>query len=382
LDEREIPMASEASSGGLNSLLSAIVDSSDDAIVSKSLDGIITSWNAAAETMFGYTAAEVIGQSIRIIIPADRQDEEDYVIGQIRQGHRVKHFETIRRAKDGRELNVSLTISPVRDASGHIIGASKIARNITDKVRLERERERLLASERQARDQLVEALRARDEFIAVAAHELRNPLNVFQLSLHILHSLAYDKSALDRMPRFIEKCQNQLRQLSSLVDRLFDVSRIRSGTFELDRESSDLAVQVGEIVARFRSMNPSTQISLEAPPELKCRYDRVRIDQALTNLLSNAVKFGRKKPIEVVVSTTGQKIEIRVADHGIGIAREDLERIFDRFERASKSASTVGLGLGLWIAKSIAVAHGGDIQVESEPDHGSTFIMSLPLHIQ
>jgi PAS domain S-box-containing protein len=375
-------MASEASSGGLNSLLSAIVDSSDDAIVSKTLDGIITSWNPAAETMFGYTAAEVIGQSIRIIIPADRQDEEDYVLGQIRQGHKVKHFETIRRAKDGSELNISLTVSPVRDASGHIIGVSKIARNITDKIRLERERERLLASERQARDQLVEALRARDEFIAVAAHELRNPLNVFQLSLHILHSIANDKSALDRMPRFIEKCQNQLRQLSSLVDRLFDVSRIRSGTFELDRESSDLAVQVREIVARFRSVNPSTQISLEALPELKYRFDRVRIDQALTNLLSNAVKFGRKKPIEIVVSTIGQKIEIRVKDHGIGIARENLERIFDRFERASKSASTVGLGLGLWIAKSIAVAHGGDIQVESEPDHGSTFIMSLPLHIQ
>ncbi len=375
-------MASEASSGGLDSLLSAIVDSSDDAIVSKTLDGIITSWNPAAETMFGYTAAEVIGQSIRIIIPADRQDEEDYVLGQIRQGHKVKHFETIRRAKDGSELNISLTVSPVRDASGHIVGVSKIARNITDKVRLERERERLLASERQARDQLIEALRARDEFIAVAAHELRNPLNVFQLSLHILHGLANDKSALDRMPRFIEKCQNQLRQLSSLVDRLFDVSRIRSGTFELDRESSDLAGQVREIVARFRSVNSSTQISLEAPPELKYRYDRVRIDQALTNLLSNAVKFGRKKPIEIVVSTIGQKIEIRVKDHGIGIARENLERIFDRFERASKSASTVGLGLGLWISRSIAVAHGGDIQVESEPDHGSTFIMSLPLHIQ
>jgi len=382
LDEREIPMASEPSSGGLNPLLSAIVDSSDDAIVSKTLDGIITSWNAAAETMFGYTAAEVIGQSIRIIIPADRQGEEDYVLGQIRQGHRVKHFETIRRAKDGSELNISLTVSPVRDASGHIIGVSKIARNITDKIRLERERARLLASERQARNQLVDALRARDDFIAVAAHELRNPLNVFQLSLHILHSLASDTSALDRMPRFIERCQNQLRQLSSLVDRLFDVSRIRSGTFELDRETSDLAVQVGEIVARFRSMNPSTQISLEAPPELKCRYDHVRIDQALTNLLSNAVKFGRKKPIEVVVSTVGQKIEIRVKDHGIGIARENLERIFDRFERASKSSSTVGLGLGLWITKSIAVAHGGAIQVESEPDHGSTFIMSFPLQIQ
>ena len=145
------------------------------------------------------------------------------------------------RPKDGRLLNISLTVSPIRNAQGTIIGVSKIARDITEKKRFEREREELLARERLMREQLAAALEARDEFIAVAAHELRNPLNVFQLSLHVLHRLAGDPASKDRMPRFVEKCQNQLKNMASLIDRLLDVTRIRTGTFELVRETGDLS---------------------------------------------------------------------------------------------------------------------------------------------
>src|SRR5580704_13869496 len=200
--EHHIELPPNIAPDGLSSLLIAIVNSSDDAIISKTLDGIITSWNRAAEAMFGYTAAEVVGKSIRIIIPSDRQEEEDFVLGKIRCGERVDHFETIRQTKHGQLLNISLTVSPVRNASGTVIGVSKIARDITVRKRLEREREELLARERQIREQLADALKSRDEFIAVAAHELRNPLNVFNLSFQILQRLAGDPSASDKMQRF------------------------------------------------------------------------------------------------------------------------------------------------------------------------------------
>ena len=285
--EHHIELPPNIAPDGLSSLLIAIVNSSDDAIISKTLDGIITSWNRAAEAMFGYTAAEVVGKSIRIIIPSDRQEEEDFVLGKIRCGERVDHFETIRQTKHGQLLNISLTVSPVRNASGTVIGVSKIARDITVRKRLEREREELLARERQIREQLADALKSRDEFIAVAAHELRNPLNVFNLSFQILQRLAGDPSASDKMQRFILKCQNQLRHMASLIDRLLDVTKIRTGTFELVREPIDLAGLLRDVVARFASDSAATPISLQAPLRIDGVFDRMRIDQALTNLLSN-----------------------------------------------------------------------------------------------
>jgi len=133
--------------------LAAIVTSSDDVIVSKTLDGVITSWNPAAERILGYTAEEAIGKNIKLIIPPDRWPEEDDVLARIRRGERVEHFETVRRAKNGRLLNISLTVSPVRDANGRVVGASKVARDITDRIEAEKERERLLASEKEAREQ-------------------------------------------------------------------------------------------------------------------------------------------------------------------------------------------------------------------------------------
>jgi PAS domain S-box-containing protein len=157
--------------------LASIIESSDDVIVSKTLEGVIMSWNPAAERILGYTAAEAIGQNIRLIIPRDRWGEEDDVLARIGRGERVDHFETVRRAKDGRLLNISLTVSPIRDRSGKIVGASKVARDITDRKRAEAELERLLTSEKQSRQQAEEASRLKDEFLAVVSHELRSPLN-------------------------------------------------------------------------------------------------------------------------------------------------------------------------------------------------------------
>jgi PAS domain S-box-containing protein len=352
------------------SLLSAIIDSSHDAIISKTLDGIITSWNPAAERMFGYTAAEAIGQSIRLIIPSDRQAEEDLVLNQIRRGEKIDHFETIRQAKDGRRLNISLTVSPIRNAAGVIIGASKIAHDITDKNVTEREREAAL-------QQLAEALAARDEFIAVAAHELRNPLNVLTLLWHILDRIPSLSGTSER--KLIEKARAQVARLSSLVDRLMDVTQIRTGTFDLYRENVELNAIIQEVVNRFMMVESAPAILLELEPHIEGNWDRLRVDQVLTNLVSNAIKYGEQKPVVINASIDDNHAVIAIRDEGIGMAPENLERIFERFERVNTRSSKTGLGMGLWITQQIVQAHGGTVVAQSELGKGSTFVVRLPL---
>jgi PAS domain S-box-containing protein len=365
---------------GVAGLLSAIVDSSEDAIVSKTLDGIITSWNRAAERMFGYSAAEAVGRHITLIIPTELLAEEDYVLGSIRSGKRLEHFETVRQRKDGSRLNVSLTVSPIRDSKGEIIGASKIARDITRHKRLELEREELLAREQEAREQLAQAVKARDEFIAVAAHELRNPLNIFLLNLQLLNRIALKSAASPQIHDLIEKTREQLGRLISLVDTLLDVTRVQSGGFELYRENFDLCGLIREVAARFRNQTAAAPISLDLQPKIEGHWDQTRLDQAIMNLLSNAVRYGERKPIKVTAFIDGEQAVFKVCDQGIGIAPENLMRIFDRFERAAGRIGNEGLGLGLWITKQITEAHGGTIQAESEPGKGSEFTVRLPLH--
>jgi PAS domain S-box-containing protein len=355
----------------LEALLSAIIESSDDAIVSKTLDGIVTSWNQAAQKMFGYTAAEIIGKSIRIIIPPERQAEEDYVLSQIRSGEKVDHFETIRQTKDGRRLNVSLTVSPVRDSEGFVVGASKIVRDITLQKETEREREA-------AREQLANALAERDEFIAVAAHELRNPLNVLTL-LWRLMDRKVDHSRTSAEGSLFEKSGAQLARLSSLVDRLLDVTRIRSGTFDLYLENFDLSGLIREVANRFTIENSTIPISLQLEPRIEGTWDRLRIDQVVTNLVSNAVKYGLENPIVISASRNDDQAIITVRDEGIGISPENLNSIFERFVRATTRSKHDGLGMGLWITKQILEAHGGTVTAESELGKGSMFTVRIPL---
>jgi PAS domain S-box-containing protein len=369
----ERPPDAKAGFGGVDSLLAAIVESSHDAIVSKTLDGIITSWNPAAEKMFGYAAAEVIGKSIRLIIPPELQSEEDYVLRQIRRGEKIDHFETVRQTKDGRRLNISLTVSPVRDAEGLVVGASKIARDVTLQKEMEREREAMMK-------QLAEALAGRDEFIAVAAHELRNPLNVLTLLWRLMDRTSRSSMAAER--NLFEKSQAQLTRLSLLIDRLMDVTRIRSGSFDLYRENFDLSGLIREVANRFTVENSALPISLELEPRIEGTWDRLRIDQVVTNLVSNAVKYGLERPIAIRAFRNSNDAVITFRDEGIGISPEDLDRIFERFERLTERLKGDGLGMGLWITKKIVEAHGGTVVAESELGKGSMFTVRLPLDRQ
>jgi PAS domain S-box-containing protein len=363
--------------------LAAIVESSDDAIISKDLNGVVRSCNAAAERMFGYSAAELVGRPIRLIIPADRQAEEDDIIARLRRGERVDHFQTVRRAKDGRLLDVSLTVSPVRDASGRVIGASKIARDITEQKRAAAERERLLEAERVARAEAERANRTKDDFVAMVSHELRTPLNAI-LGWTQLMTRGRNDPAL--IQRGIDVVARNTRLQAQLISDLLDISRIVAGKLQLETRSVDLRSIVGQsletIEEEARTKGIAIEQSLDDAGSL-VSGDAARLQQICWNLLSNAVKFTpRGGRVSVRLKFDGQWAQIEVADSGVGIRPEFLPHVFDRFQQADRTITRQfgGLGLGLAIVKHLVELHGGAVQAASQGEgKGATFLVTLPV---
>jgi PAS domain S-box-containing protein len=346
----------------------AIVESSDDAIISKDLDGTITSWNAAAQRLFGYTAEEALGQSITMLMPEQRHDDMKQILGRIRRGQRVEHYETIRVAKDGRLIPVSLSVSPIRNSDNQVVGAAKIARDITDRRKAEAERERLLGEAQRA-------IQVRDMFLSVAGHEFRTPLNALTLQLYNLERKLSDPS----QRASVAKAQAEVERLALLTHQLLDVARTASGGFSIDSATMDLSELVAQVVARLRdgASAVGSVIELRLPGPIVGTWDRSRLDQVVTNLLDNALKFGQGSAVDVSVED-GSPVRIRIRDRGIGVAAADRERIFARFERGVSEQSFGGLGLGLWIAQGIVVAHGGRIGLEAIDGPGATFFVELP----
>lgn len=361
--------------------LAAIIESSDDAIVSKTLDGVILSWNPGAQRIFGYTADEAIGQSIRLIIPPDRWSEEDEVLARIRRGDRVDHFETIRRAKDGRLLNISLTVSPVKDRSGTIVGASKVARDITERVRAEKERERLLASEKESRRQAEEASRLKDEFLAVVSHELRSPLNAITGWASLLMMRKLD----DQTRRAIETILRNAKTQTQLIADLLDVSRIVTGQLRLSVRPFELISVIEAAIEVVRPSADAKLISLEAildPSAGPIAGDPDRMQQVFWNLLSNAVKFTQKGGrIQVRLQRINSHVEVVVSDTGKGIDPKLLPFVFERFRQGDSSTTREfgGLGLGLAIVRHLVELHGGVVSAYSDGEgKGAEFIIQLP----
>ena len=363
--------------------LAAIVESSDDIIVSKTLEGVITSWNPAAERIMGYGADEAIGKNIKLIIPPERWGEEDDVLARIRRGEKVDHFETIRRTKDGRLLNVSLTVSPVKDAEGHVIGASKVARDITERKRLEQERDRLLVAEREARQEAEQASRLKDEFLAMVSHELRNPLNAITGWSSLMNSGRINDEQTARATQTILRNAHWLNQM---IGDLLDVSRIVSGRMRLDLRLMELASVLESAIEVVRPIAVSKGIRLEVSLEREAASmagDPDRLQQVFTNLLSNSVKFtpngGR---IQVMLRRIDAHAEIAVRDNGIGIDPEVMPFIFERFRQGDASIARKhgGLGLGLAIARHLVELHGGIVTARSDGiGMGAEFIVEVPI---
>lgn len=350
--------------------LAAIVSSSDDAIISKTLDGIITSWNQSAQRMFGYTEEEAIGKHITLIIPKDRIDEETKIIESLRRGEKIDHFETVRVAKDGTERHISLTVSPIKNGRGKIIGASKIARDIS--LRVEAERQQALYTER-----LQELNRYKDEFMVMASHELKTPLTVIMANLQLLQELIkHDQNAI-----FVEKAVKQVEKLSELIGNLLDVSKIQAGKLVMKRTNFDLNELLAEVSNNLQETTKNHKIVYNNKGvQLIVNGDRARIEQVIVNIITNAIKYSRQSG-NIVVNAFKQdgKIMVNVTDKGIGIPKRDIENIFLRFYRVSGSASSFsGSGVGLYISSEIIKSHGGDIWAESKLGKGSIFHFSLP----
>jgi PAS domain S-box-containing protein len=367
---RDISHQKEASEK--KSVLAAIVGSSDDAIISKTLAGIITSWNAAAEKLFGYTEAEAIGQHISLIIPEERLEEETYIIGEISKGNKVAHFETIRRAKDGTYIPLSITVSPVINDQGIIIGASKIARDISESIAVQKEREQLY-------NQIEELSKRKDEFIAMATHELKTPITTLSGFLQILKMRLQPN---DESFPFIEKSLKQVDKLGALINDLLDISKIQSGKLKLNYKEIEIVSVVRDVLESFEHVNTHSLI-LEAPHEVKISGDKIRLEQVITNLITNAIKYSPEggNILIKIIEQDGPSICITIQDEGIGINPNHLNQLFEPFYRVADERFNIsGLGLGLYITKDIIDRHHGIISVESELGKGSTFKIILPKH--
>jgi len=365
-------------------LLAAIVESSDDAIVSKSLDGIIRTWNVGAERLFGYTAEEAVGRHISLVIPQDRIAEEDKIIASLKAGQRVDHFETERRGRDGRRIQVSLTISPIKDEAGTVVGASKIARDITERKHAESERDRLNENLAKLAADLSQVDRRKNEFLATLAHELRNPLAPIRNMLEVLK-----RGNRETAPQAVATMERQLGQLVRLVDDLLDISRITHNRIELRKSRVDVAAAVEQAVEAARPLADESGHAIEValPQEsIHVNADPVRLTQIIDNLLNNSCKYtppgGR---ISVKAERDGDEAVITVADTGIGIPPGNLSTIFEMFTQilGALERSRGGLGIGLTLVKRLVEMHGGEIEARSEGEgKGSQFIIRLPVSME
>ena len=363
--------------------LAAIVASSEDAIIGKNLNSVITSWNLGAERIFGYTAEEMIGQSIMRLIPSDRQEEEREILSRIRRGERFDHFETIRLAKDGRPLNVSITVSPIKDSTGHVIGASKVARDVTERMKAEEALKKAIQEAEFARSQAERANRMKDEFLATLSHELRTPLNAM---LGWANLIRVGKVQGEELQQGIESIERNARVQVQLIEDLLDMSRIISGKICLNVQRIELAAVLNESIKMLRPLAEAKNVRLQAvmdPLVGKISGDPSRLQQVFWNLLHNAIKFTPKDgKIQVRCKGLDSHVEVSVIDNGEGIAPEFLPYVFDRFRQANASTTRQhgGLGLGLSIVKHLVELHGGSVSVQSSGiGQGAIFSVQLPL---
>jgi len=341
--------------------LAAIVESSDDAIIGKTLEGIVTSWNQAAVRMYGYTESEMLGSSILKTIPEDRQYEEPEIIATIKAGKRVYHYETKRLTRDGRLIDVSLTISPILDKTGQIIGISKIARDISEQKQNEQRK---------------------NDFIGMASHELKTPLTSLAALIQVLQQkLGGSPDAF--VPSALSKANLQTKKMTSLINGFLNVSRLESGKLLVDKQPMDLCSVIREEIDEIKLIVNSHTFLFEPAAPVMVSADRQKISSVISNLLSNAVKYSpRGKMVTIQCREQDGEALVSVQDKGMGVKPQDLPRLFERYFRASSEHTQhiSGFGVGLYLSAEIIKRHGGRIWAESEKGVGSIFYFTLPLN--
>jgi PAS domain S-box-containing protein len=361
--------------------LAALVESSDDAIVGKDLLGIVTSWNRAAENLFGYGAKEMVGQPITRVIPADRRDEEARILGAIGRGETVRNFETVRQRKDGSLIDVSVTISAVRDHAGRIVGASKVVRDITERKKAEATIRQLNASlelrveERTA--QLAAANRELEAFSYSVSHDLRAPLRAAD---GFSQALLEDFGPLlpEEARRYLRTIRISTQRMGALIDDLLAFSRL--SRLEVSRQMVDQGELIEAVLDELGRpwKDRSIDITLGKLPSSSC--DPALLRQVWLNLVGNALKYTRKREraeIEIGCLRTGGVDAFFVRDNGAGFDMRYAEKLFGVFQRMHRAEDYEGMGIGLAIVRRIVDRHGGRVWAEAAVDRGATFFFTL-----
>lgn len=381
-------ITAEKHEGELRSRLAAVVDSADDAIITKTLQGIITSWNKSAERIFGYLPDEVIGKPVTMLMPPDRVNEEPAILEKLKRGERVDHYETVRRRKDGTLLNISLTVSPIRDGSGNIIGASKIARDITEQKRsaqaLQEARERLARHaeelEKQVNDRtaaLRQSLGELEAFSYSVSHDLRAPLRAMQ-SFALILAEEYGPQIGAQGNEYIRRITTAADRMDRLIQDVLSYSRVARSELVITRVDPEKLLR--DILESYPIFHSSVaDIELKGPFFALLANEAV-LTQCFSNLLGNAVKFvtpGVRPRVEISseLSAAGRRVRLLFKDNGIGIEPAAQRKIFGIFERLSNSYE--GTGIGLAIVKKGIERMGGAVGVDSQPGRGSTFWLEL-----
>lgn len=357
--------------------LSAIVTSTTDAIISKTRDGIVASWNPAAETLFGYTEQEMIGQPIARLIPPDLADEETWILAKIRNGEDITHLETTRRRKNGELIPVSVTISPIKDAAGTVIGASEIARDISDQKKTER-------SLKQAKEDAEAGARIKAAFVANMSHEIRTPMNAI---LGFAEVVLQDTQLPPQSAQHVQIIISSAKALLTIINDILDVSKLESGKLELETVAFHLPNALAEAlrVTDHSAADKGLRLVMDYDAELPLRFkgDPARLRQVVLNLVGNSIKFTEKGSVTLSVRPWKQTnmLHFAITDTGIGMTPEQSTKVFKAFSQgdASMTRRFGGTGLGTTISKQIVELMGGEIWVESELRKGSTFHFTVHL---
>ena len=376
--------------------LAGIVETTGDAVVAARLDRTVTAWNSGAENLFGWTAEEMLGHSVERIVPPGDTTSLQSNLQQMLEKGRMHTYEVTRRRKDGSLVDVQITLSPLRDDAGEVVGISSIIRDISERRQLEAEREQLLEREREARADaeyartlveeqnrhLVELDRMKDDFVASVSHELRTPLTSITGYLDLMLEDGAELAPEQR--QYLKVVRRNSERLLRLVGDLLFVAQVDAGRISLEMAPVDLTVLIADAVEAVRPVAEEKHIRLvNDVAQIALREaDALRLGQVLDNVLSNAVKFTPAQgTVSVRAFVKDSSAIVEVTDTGIGIAAEDQVRLFDRFFRTAiaNHMAIPGTGLGLAIAKAIVEGHEGSISIASEPGRGTTVHLELPL---
>jgi len=361
--------------------LAAIVKSSDDAIVGKDLDGNVTSWNAGAEKIFGYSATEMVGESISRLIPPERHDEERQILEKIRRSESVQHFETVRQARDGRLINISVTTSPIKDSTGRIVGASKVARDITESKRAEAEIRRLNAELEQRVIQRTAELEAANHeleaFSYSVSHDLRAPLRAVNGFAGIVLE-EFGSQLPEEGRRHLQRVCNGAKRMGELIDDLLSFSRLNRQL--VNRQAVNTARLVQKALNDLAPQQQGRTIEIrvgELPP---CQGDPALLRQVWVNLMSNAIKYtrGREPAVIEIGCEQGAGADIYfVRDNGTGFDMRYADKLFGVFQRLHRADEFEGTGVGLAIVQRIVHRHGGRTWADAKVDRGAIFYFTL-----